>query len=316
MTQTENTATETATAEKSADFKCSCGRTFAHEISLKRHRWVTGHAEAEPEAAAPVVAASAAVETPAPSVGPALLTTATELPLSAVLGPSISANDAYEAAMEALLAKTREQQSYERRARTQAILDLLVEFFQWMLGLAATATQNVLHSARQAGTQTLQGAAVLARSAALAAGIIALLVGGVTAGRALAGSPEPTPAPVPAPAAAERPAAVERELVGANLAGPEATVESFYSALDSDDYQSAYSQLSSDWKRQLPYASFETGYSQTSSYQVRILGTRGSRVEFTLQTIENGRVHDYLGTYTVVETSHGWQLDAGTLRAR
>lgn len=218
--------------------------------------------------------------------------------------------------MEALLAKAREQQNYERRARTQAILDLFVEFFQWMLGLAGTAAQSVLHSARTAGSQTLQGAAVLARSAALAAGIIALLVGGLTAGRALAGSPEPLPAPAAAPAAeVERPATPQRELVGANLAGPESTVESFYSALDSADYQSAYSQLSSDWKRQLPYASFESGYSQTSSYQVRILGTRGSKVEFTLHTVENGRAHDYVGSYTVIETAHGWQLDAGTLRA-
>jgi len=315
MSQTETTAAPTA--EKSADFKCSCGRTFAHEISLKRHRWVTGHAEAEPEAAAPA-AAAAPVETAAPSVGPALLTTATELPFTpAPLAPS--AHEAYEAAMEALLAKAREQQNYERRARLQAVADLLIEFFQWMLGLAGQAAQSVLNAARGAATQSLQGAAVLGRSVLLAAGIIALLCGGLTAGRALAtGSPQPAHE---APAVAERTVPAERELVGANLGGPEATVESFYSALDADDYQAAYTQLSSGWKRQLPYASFEAGYAQTSSLQCRIvdvdqLGNRSAEVEFALQTVENGRVRDYVGTYVVVETERGWQLDAGTLRAR
>lgn len=313
MSHTETTAAPTA--EKSAEFKCSCGRTFAHEISLKRHRWVTGHAEAEPEGAAPVA------ETPAPSVGPALLTAATELPLTAV-APVPDANVAYEAAMEALLAKAREQQSYERQAQLQAVGDLLVEFFQWMLSLAGQAAQSVLNVARSAGSKSLQGASVLGRSVLLAAGILALLCGGVTAGRALAtGSSEPAPQAPQAPVAETRPARVERELVGANLNGPETVVTNFYTALDADDYQTAYSQLSSGWKRQLPYASFEAGYAQTSSLRCRVvdvdqLGRGTAEVEFALQTVENGRVSDYVGTYVVVQTERGWQLDAGTLRAR
>jgi hypothetical protein len=46
------------------EFKCSCGRAFSHEVSLKRHRWVTGHVEAEGAAEAAVVEQAVAVVEP------------------------------------------------------------------------------------------------------------------------------------------------------------------------------------------------------------------------------------------------------------
>lgn len=44
------------------EFKCSCGRAFSHEVSLKRHRWVTGHVEAEGAAEAAVIEAAVVQE--------------------------------------------------------------------------------------------------------------------------------------------------------------------------------------------------------------------------------------------------------------
>lgn len=53
-------------AANESQHKCSCGRTFRHGISLKRHQKVSGCApsEAAAEAVLPVVAALAAAETP------------------------------------------------------------------------------------------------------------------------------------------------------------------------------------------------------------------------------------------------------------
>ena len=56
-----------ASAKKSQKHKCSCGRTFRHAISLKRHRNVAGCEEVVSEVAAETVTEACQPEAPAPT---------------------------------------------------------------------------------------------------------------------------------------------------------------------------------------------------------------------------------------------------------
>lgn len=171
--------------EAKAEFLCSCGRTFAHEISLKRHCWVTGHtAEAIAEAAAPVVEAPVAAPTVIAPV---------EVTLAAV--------DVVDEAIRILREKQMAQIAFEaRQARERQV--------RAALDCASAAVQQ---GVQKAAETTRHGAEVVRQSAILALRMLlmilvcgSLLLAGMGVGRLLA---------TPADASSAAPAA-QRQLVG------------------------------------------------------------------------------------------------------
>ncbi len=184
--------------EDKVEYRCTCGRTFAHEISLKRHCWVTGHsaeeATAAPSAAAPVTAAPApvAVEAPVAVVAPIEL-------------PSIASVDAVDEALRILREKQAAQQAFEaRQARERQVRELV------------HCASKVVESGVQKATEaSRQGAAVMTQSALLAVRMLVmilicggLLLTGMGVGRLLA---------TPAQASTELAPAAQRQLIGHQL---------------------------------------------------------------------------------------------------
>jgi hypothetical protein len=173
------TATKT---DAKAEFQCSCGRTFAHEISLKRHCWVTGHTADVAEAAPPEV------EAPVPA-----LVAPVEVTLAAV--------DVVDEAIRILREKQMAQVAFEaRQARERQV--------RAALECASTVVQQ---SVQKAAETTRQGAEVVRQSTLLALRMLlmilvcgGLLLAGMGVGRLLA---------TPADASSAAPTA-QRQLVG------------------------------------------------------------------------------------------------------
>lgn len=78
------------------EFKCSCGRAFSHEVSLKRHRWVTGHVEA-----AGAVEAAVAEQ------------------VVAVVEPVVDYSEAYAEALSVIALKRAQIEQSDRALRAQ-----------------------------------------------------------------------------------------------------------------------------------------------------------------------------------------------------
>lgn len=181
-----------ATTENKAEFHCSCGRTFAHEISLKRHCWVTGHTADNVEAAPP----SAAPVAPAAEITPVVI--------APVELPSIAPVNVVDEALRILREKQQAQHAFEvRQARERQVRQVLDQ------------ASAVVHQGMQKAAETSrQGAEVVRQSAVLALRLlmVVLICGGMLAtgmgvGRLLASPAD----------ASEGPAAqvsVERQLVG------------------------------------------------------------------------------------------------------
>jgi hypothetical protein len=144
----------TATENKT-EFHCSCGRTFAHEISLKRHCWVTGHTAAEggQEAAAPVAAEVTA------AVTPVVLPAPVELPACAGV-------DVVEEALRIMRAKQQAQQAFElRQERERQVREAV-----------ACATTIVQQSVAKVSETTRQGAEVVRTSTMLAMRMLLMIL--------------------------------------------------------------------------------------------------------------------------------------------
>lgn len=181
-----------ATTENKAEFHCSCGRTFAHEISLKRHCWVTGHTADNVEPAPP----SAAPVAPVAEVTPVVI--------APVELPSIAPVNVVDEAVRILREKQQAQHAFEvRQARERQVRQVLDQ-----------ASSVVQQGMQKAAETSRQGAEVVRQSTVLALRLLlvvlicgGMLVTGMGVGRLLASPAD----------AAEAPAgqvSVERQLVG------------------------------------------------------------------------------------------------------
>lgn len=82
------------------------------------------------------------------------------------------------------------------------------------------------------------------------------------------------------------------------VTGPGATVQSYFEAIDSGDYATAWdlggSNLDSD------YDTFVAGFVDTAHVTVTILSVKGDVVKVTLESVQNNATrNNYRGTYTV-----------------
>ncbi|MBI3925414.1 MAG: C2H2-type zinc finger protein [Armatimonadetes bacterium] len=99
---------------------------------------------------------------------------------------------------------------------------------------------------------------------------------------------------------------------------PQEVVQDFYRAIDLGEYARAYGHLSPAWKRELPFALFERGYSTTQSIQCGVLESRELssgeiQVVIQLEVLEAGRRLSYTGHHIATLTPEGWKLDSGAL---
>ncbi|MBX3168470.1 MAG: hypothetical protein KF760_13720 [Candidatus Eremiobacteraeota bacterium] len=180
-----------ATTENKAEFHCSCGRTFAHEISLKRHCWVTGHTADNVEPHPP----SAAPAAPVAEVTPVVI--------APVELPTIAPVNVVDEAVRILREKQQAQHAFEvRQARERQVRQVLDQ-----------ASAVVQQGMQKAAETSRQGAEVVRQSTVLALRLLlvvlvcgGMLVTGMGVGRLLA-----SPADAEAPAV---PVSVERQLVG------------------------------------------------------------------------------------------------------
>jgi hypothetical protein len=95
------------------------------------------------------------------------------------------------------------------------------------------------------------------------------------------GSPSASPSSSPAPAS------------------PGAVVTDYYTAINSQDYQTAY-QLNELAQSKESYATFSKGFAGTKQDYLTITGVSGGKVSFDLNANQtDGSVKTYKGTYTV-----------------
>lgn len=94
------------------------------------------------------------------------------------------------------------------------------------------------------------------------------------------------------------------------------TLTNYLDALKGRDYKLAYYQLSKGWQADLPYDSFEGGYSETvvESYDLgraEVIDKTHIRIHAELSVTEKGQKKEYKANYLLVLTSEGWKLDGG-----
>lgn len=165
--------------EAKAEFHCSCGRTFAHEISLKRHCWVTGHTaevavESAPAAAEPVAAPAEVVVAPV------------EVTLAAV--------NVVDEAVRILREKQAAQIAFEARQERE----------RQMRAALDCAHQALNQGVQRAAVAGRQGAEMVCQSTLLAMRMLlmilvcgGLLLAGMGVGRLLATPADAAPAAAP-----------------------------------------------------------------------------------------------------------------------
>jgi len=147
------------TEAPAAEHRCSCGRSFAHEISLKRHCWVTGHTAEE----APAAAAAPVVEEVTTPVLPVI-----EL-------PTVTSHDVVDEAVRILREKQQAQIAFETRQARERQVRAALE--------AASAV--VQHSVQKAAETSRQGMDVVRTSTLLALRMMVMLL--ICGGLLLAG---------------------------------------------------------------------------------------------------------------------------------
>ena len=106
-----------------------------------------------------------------------------------------------------------------------------------------------------------------------------------------------------------------------NLSQPsvaEKKVMDFYTQVAHREHSDAYVHLSPEWKRELSFDAFVTGYQRTDSLRSEIvnvfeLGEERYQVEVAQEAIEHGESVDYLGIYTVEKVNDKWYITSGSL---
>lgn len=119
---------------------------------------------------------------------------------------------------------------------------------------------------------------------------------------------------------------VQKKIVTAirpqNLSQPsvaEEKVMAFYNQVEEGQHSDAYTLLSPEWKRELSFDDFVTGYSRTDSLRTEItnvyqLGEDNYQVDVSMEAVEEGEPIDYLGIYTVGKVDGKWFLTSGSLK--
>lgn len=102
-------------------------------------------------------------------------------------------------------------------------------------------------------------------------------------------------------------------------AGAVKVVNGFYEDLNAHQLGKAYDRLSFEWKRQLDYTTFSTGYAATSTITCTVtsvtpLDADHVNVQIELNSSERRHKRTEVGTHLVVRESGGWKLDSGDLR--
>jgi hypothetical protein len=96
-------------------------------------------------------------------------------------------------------------------------------------------------------------------------------------------------------------------------------LEDYLKALQDGDYHGAYELLSPEWRNELSYDSFETGYQTTrvSSYDIgkaETVDRQHVRIKAEIEVEENGQKKILQALYLAVLSPQGWRLDGGTFR--
>ncbi len=107
-----------------------------------------------------------------------------------------------------------------------------------------------------------------------------------------------------------------------NLTQPsvaEERVMQFYTEVAEGAHSDAYTLLSPEWKRELSFDKFVTGYARTDSLRTEIvrvfeLGEDRYQVDVSQEAVELGEPVNYLGIYTVEKVGGKWFLTTGSLK--
>ncbi len=266
-------------------YHCSCGRSFSHKISLKRHRFVSGCPETEELAEQadqpehpqkPVSPPEPAVQTDAPKAP------ANEAPPEPE--PSLTNPPHWQPAPVA----AREPKVDWSQVAARCVL-LVREFLSWLRELARSAREGVVASAG------------LATQLAWRTGVVLLLFAGAYFCTEWAARPVP--------------AETTLATTGPSTAGAAATVLSYHRHLQDQNYLRAYATLTPLWQKELSLEQFELGCVELGQVRYRLLGIEPSqtlhqawaRVE--LAAYQGNRVREYSGYYLVVYHDElGWRL--------
>ena len=107
-----------------------------------------------------------------------------------------------------------------------------------------------------------------------------------------------------------------------NLTQPsvaEERVMQFYTEVAEGAHSDAYTLLSPEWKRELSFDKFVTGYARTDSLRTEIirvfeLGEDRYQVDVSQEAVEQGEPVNYLGIYTVEKVDGKWFMTSGSLK--
>lgn len=279
-------------------YVCSCGRSFAHAISLKRHKFVSGCVDEEPNEEQ---AAAEAPEEPKPEPEEEPVTVATQaLTIDDITQLYALANERLHPTPTTAM-RMREMSSH--------LATFSREFGAW-LGQESTAVGRWL-AARVPEVLGVAARGIL--SVVTLAAVVAIFFAGLTMGitvKHASATSEYVPAPQP-PVVDVDPAT--------SLADAASTVSDFYRSVNGGAFTAAYNRLSSAWRSELGYEAFVSGYARTEQVMCELvnverLSKSRARVEVRLQVLEDGAVASYAGHYDLVQEGRSWRIDRGNLR--
>lgn len=266
---------------------CSCGRSFAHAISLKRHRFVSGCPETDEEEE---VTAKVATE---PEDEPVTGTIAV-----ATLTPDNLSVGQIQALQN--LANSRLHPTPSLSTRIERCIDgglrFTAEFLTWL----AEETSNLSRFAGKTLFPWLGAAARTVFSVATVAVLLTVFIGGIATGLSIRQAHAATkPAPTRVSDAAQ-------------------AVTDFYRAVNGRAYSAAYQSLSNEWRRALSAREFEMGYLPADKVECQLMGVTAladntAQVEVELDVYSTNGRQRVIGYYLVVREGGRWVLDGSRL---
>ncbi|MGE0492127.1 MAG: hypothetical protein AB7S38_23130 [Vulcanimicrobiota bacterium] len=312
-----------ADSGKKKKFLCSCGRTFSHKISLKRHRFVSGcpeleeGAEVEAEAAPPPPPPPPPVEDEEPYVEEE--EAPYEEPQYEEEEPFLDEFDEPEPEPEPVPIRRRGR-SIPKRQPAVAAREVAPEPEPAIPVRVAVAERDW----RETGLKTLlffqsfgiwlaeggrQGKKRLTetsrRAASLTWGVtwrVALLLVSLLSLFQLYGYAARPKAPT-----LVRPS-------GPDVAQAASVVLAYHRHLQDGNFARAYATLTPSWQKELTLRQFESGFYSLGRLRYRLVGVeRGDRpgqawARVNVRATHRGRLREYDGYYLVVYTEFGWRL--------
>lgn len=264
---------------------CSCGRSFAHAISLKRHRFVSGCAEVDEDGG------------DAPEEKPESEKAEQEEPTVAQAAPAATQAFPTELTVHQIaalreLAISRLEPVEPKPGVGERLWNFTVAFSCWLgeeAGCAGRAAAPHLRSVTRKFFSLMTWVI----------GVSIFVVGvhtGLTVKQAWADQNQP----------------ISRASDAAQ------TVTDFYRAINGRAYGAAYRHLSNDWRRELGSERFKKGYAHAQNVRCQLLSVqsisdREAMVEVELN-VDNGRGFQKIrGHYSLVLEGGTWKLDNSQL---